>query len=119
MPKTDCVVNEFGPDFSLINGTYVFEYGGTALSLNGTVVAKLQLRVCVQTANTINGKLTWFTVSGTCLAQSGANTGAFNILTLRWAHFGEYYRVASTARAQTTKTGLVRSLTARSTAWMP
>jgi hypothetical protein len=35
-------VNEFGPDFSLINGTYVFEYGGTALCLNGAVVAKLQ-----------------------------------------------------------------------------
>jgi hypothetical protein len=73
----------------------------------------------VQTANTIDGKLTWFAVSGTCLTQSAANTGALNILNLRWAHFGEYYRVVSTAWVQTTKTAPIRTSTVHSIAWIP
>ena len=101
-------------------GDGVRRRGGPVLCLGNTIAAKLRLRVCVQTANTINGKLIWFTVAGTCLNQSAENAGAVNApLTLRWAHFGEYYRVVSTAWVQATKTAPTQSATARSGAWIP
>jgi hypothetical protein len=97
-----------------VNGTYVMNYGGYSFC-KGQPAAAHNLTICAQVARDINGRIVWFTVTGSCLSK-GTALGSVLLSTARTAFFGHAYRVpaTTTVRYPTAHGTVTRTATAYS-----
>jgi hypothetical protein len=93
-----CSVGQSGLGFTLVNGSYVVNYG--AFISCDTDAGKRALTICAQVVNRINGKDVWFTISGSCLAQGPASANALSLRTARTAYLGHGYRIMASTTVQ-------------------
>lgn len=116
-----CSVGQNGLVFTLVNGTYVINYGGFAACHGTAGHAKPTLTVCVQVVNRIAGHSVWFTVSGSCLSARRSSAGVVSLTTARSGFLGHGYRImaSTTIRDQTGHGRIIRSATAYSAASAP
>jgi len=115
-----CSVGQNGLVFTLVNGSYVMNYGGFS-ACNGANAGKRDLTICAQVVNRINGKDVWFTISGSCLSQGPAPANPLSLRTARTAYLGHGYRVmvSATVRYPTARGTLTRSATVYSASAAP
>jgi len=94
-----CTVGQNGLVFTLVNGSYVMNYGGFS-ACSGTSPGKRNLTICAQVVNRINGKDVWFTVSGSCLSQGPVSSNPLSLTTARTAYLGHGYRIMASTTVQ-------------------
>jgi hypothetical protein len=105
-----CSVGQNGLDFTLVNGSYVLNYGGYTFCGGAGNVGTRSLTICAQVVNRINGKNVWFTVTGSCLSRNPTSSNPVFVNTARTAYLGHGYRVmASTTIKYPTAHGTVTS----------
>lgn len=97
VPRTPCLVSQDGLDFTLVNSTYVVNYGGYTACPISRAAGKRTLTVCLQTAGRINGRTAWFTVSRSCVSSGPAAGRDVSVSTARTAFLGHAYRIRATA----------------------
>ncbi len=116
-----CSVGQDGLLFTLVNGTYVINYGGVTACRGTARHAKTTLAVCVQVVNRIAGRDVWFTVSGSCLSNRPSSAGVASLRTARSGFLGHGYRIVASAtiRYQTGHGTITRSARAYSAASAP
>ena len=91
-----CSVGQNGLIFTLVNGSYVMNYGASSDCATGA--GERTLTICAQVVNRIDGKDVWFTISGSCLSRGPVPANPLTASTARTAHLGHGYRImASTA----------------------
>ncbi|HET6867680.1 MAG TPA: hypothetical protein VFH80_17305 [Solirubrobacteraceae bacterium] len=111
---TSCTLIQDGLTFTLVNGSYVVNYG--ARTDCGRVAAKRTVTTCVQVGNRSHGRNVWFTVAASCLSSGPTSIDPAEVSTARTAHLGHGYRIM----ARTTVTqGVTRSATVFSAAAGP
>jgi hypothetical protein len=115
VPGTSCKLTQDGLTFTLVNGSYVVNYG--ARTDCGGVAAKRTVTTCVQVGQRSNGRNVWFTVSGSCLSSGLTGTDPAQVSTARTAHLGHGYRVM--AKTTVTQGTVTRSATVFSAAAGP
>jgi hypothetical protein len=93
-----CSVGQSGLVFTLVNGSYVVNYG--AFTGCDTDAGKRALTVCSQVVNRIDGKDVWFTINGSCLAQEPASANPLSLHTARTAYLGHGYRIMASTTVQ-------------------
>jgi hypothetical protein len=116
LPGIPCSVGQNGLVFTLVNGTYVIDYGGYS-GCDGTIRAvKNMLTVCVQVVDRINGRAVWFTVAGSCLSMGPKSVNFLQVATARTGFLGHGYRIVASATVQypTSHGTLTRSATVHS-----
>jgi hypothetical protein len=91
VPDVPCSLGQNGLVFTLVNNSYVMNYGG--FSGCGTRAGRRTLTICAQVVNRINGKDIWFTISGSCLSQGPASSNPLGLSTARTAYLGHGYRI--------------------------
>jgi hypothetical protein len=112
---TSCTLTQNGLVFTLVNGSYVLDYGaGTDC---GGSSAKSAVTVCAQVSNRSNGRTVWFTITGSCLSAGPTLTRLVQASTARTAYLGHGYRIM--ARTTVVQSGVTRSVTAFSGAAAP
>src|SRR6202012_1898689 len=83
---SSCTLTQNGLVFTLVNGSYVLDYGaGTDC---GGSSAKNAVTVCAQVANRSPGRTVWFTITGSCLSSGPAVARSVQVSTARTAHLG-------------------------------
>jgi hypothetical protein len=108
LPGIPCSVNQNGLLFTLVNGSYVMNYGGFAICGGARPVATGSLTLCAQVVNRSGGRDTWFTITGSCLSKGPTATTNLFLSTARSAYLGHGYRImASTTIRYPTSTGTV------------
>jgi hypothetical protein len=112
---TSCKLTQNGLVFSLVNGSYVVDYGANTLC--GHAAARRTVTACVQVVNRINGHNVWFTQLGSCLSTGPTSTDPAQIHTARTAYLGHGYRIM--ARTTVTQGSTTRSATVYSAAAGP
>ena len=80
--------------FTLVNGTYVINYGGYSFC-TGQPGASHNLTICAQVAKDIDVRIVWFPVTGSCRFKVTA-PGSVPLSTARTAFLGHAYRVMAT-----------------------
>jgi hypothetical protein len=88
---TSCTLTQNGLVFTLVNGSYVVDYGART-GCSGAA-ARRTVTTCIQVANRINGRNVWFTVTGSCLSTGQTSTDPAQVSTARTAHLGHGYRI--------------------------
>jgi hypothetical protein len=111
---TSCTLTQNGLVFTLVNGSYVVNYGART-DCAGTAV-KRTVTTCAQVVNRIQGRNVWFTITGSCLSSGPTSADPAQVSTARTAHLGHGYRMARTTVTQGTVT---RSATVYSAAAAP
>jgi len=94
-----CSVGQNGLIFTLVNGSYVLNYGGVS-TCGGTSPGTRALTICAQVVNHINGKDVWFTISGSCLSRGPTQANPISLRTARTAHLGHGYRIMASTTVQ-------------------
>lgn len=119
--RTPCFVSQEGLEFTLVNSTYVVNYGGHTACPGSRPGGQRSLAVCVQTANRINGRTEWFTVNGSCISAGPSTSRDVFVNTARTAFLGHGYRVEATAtvRHPTARGTIITSATTYSVAAGP
>lgn len=112
---TSCTLTQTGLVFTLVNGSYVVNYG--ARTDCGGVSAKRTVSTCVQVAHRSGGHNVFFTVAGSCLSAGPTTADPAEVSTARTAQLGHGYRVM--ARTTVTQAGVTRSATVYSAAAGP
>ncbi len=118
---TSCAVTEVGPEFTLVNGTYVNSYSGYTSCASSVTSGQTSLDLCAQVSNRVNGRTTWFTITGSCLpARADLPRGA-ELFTARTAYLGHGYRIKASATITVRSGGKSTkgSATAYSREWAP
>ncbi len=93
-----CSVSQSGLVFTLVNNSYVMNYGGfSACDANA---GKRTLTICAQVVNRINGNHVWFTIGGACLAEGPAPANPLSTRTARTAYLGHGYRIMASTTVQ-------------------
>jgi hypothetical protein len=120
VPGLPCVVGQEGLLFTLVNSTYVINYGGYSFCEGPRPQGRRSITICVQVGNLINGHPRWFTVSGSCLSKPPGSGSVF-LSTARTAYIGHGYRlkVSSTVTYLTSRGTITRSATVYSAASGP
>jgi hypothetical protein len=118
---TPCFVSQDGLDFTIVNGTYVVNYGGYTSCASEQPTGQRSLKICVQVANRINGKGVWFTINGSCMSEGRATSNPVMLSTARSAFLGHGYRImaSATVRYPTSHGTITRSATTHSVAAGP
>ncbi len=118
---TSCAVTEVGPEFALVNGTYVNSYSGYTSCASSVRSGQASLSLCAQVSNRVNGKTTWFTISGSCLSTHGDLPRGAELFTARTAYLGHGYRIKASATITVHSGGRSTggSATASSREWAP
>ena len=93
-----CSVHQNGLVFTLVNGSYVVNYG--AVSGCAVEAGTRTVIVCAQVVNRVNGKDVWFTISGSCLSQGPAPANPLSVRTARTAYLGHGYRIMASTTVQ-------------------
>jgi len=121
LPGIPCTVSQNGLLFTLVNQSYVLNYGGFAVCGGARPVSTGTLSLCAQVGNLINGKAVWFTITGSCLSRGPTATNNLFLSTARSAYIGHAYRimVSTTIRYPTSNGTLTRSKTVYSAASGP
>jgi len=119
VPGVPCSLGQNGLVFTVVNSSYVMNYGG--FSGCGTTAGKRSLTICAQVVNRINGKDVWFTISGSCLSQGPASANPLRLSTARTAYLGHGYRimVATTVQYPVASGTVTRSATLYSASAAP
>lgn len=119
MQGIPCSVTQNGPVFTLVNNTYVNNYGGGTSCAGGA--GERSLRICAQVSNRSGGKTTWFTITGSCLSQGPTTVHPLRLNTARTAYLGHGYRImaSATSRYPGSNGPVTRSVTAFSREWAP
>jgi hypothetical protein len=112
---TSCTLTQTGLVFTLVNGSYVVNYG--ARTDCGGAAARRSVTTCVQVAHRSSGHNVWFTVSGSCLSTGPTTADPAAVSTARTAQLGHGYRVM--ARTTVTQGTITRSATVFSAAAGP
>jgi hypothetical protein len=99
VPGLPCTVGQRGLLFTLVNGSYVINYSGYSVC-TGQPAAAHDLTICTQVAKDINGRIVWFTVTGSCLFLAAASRSA-RLGTAKTAFLGVAYRVMGGPRSAT------------------
>ena len=86
--------------FTLVNGSYVIDYGGYSACGAAGNPGKRSLTICVQVVNRSGGKDVWFTVSGSCLSARPTTASPVQLSTGRTAYLGHGYRITASATVQ-------------------
>lgn len=117
VPATSCTVTEVGPEFTVVNGSWVNSYSGYAVCPASVRSGQVSLRLCAQVSN--QGR--WFTISGSCLSAGGPLPRGAELFTARSAYLGHGYRIQASATVTVTSGGTSRrgSATASSREWAP
>jgi hypothetical protein len=111
---TSCTLTQNGLVFTLVNGSYVLDYGaGTGCG----GVAKSTVTLCAQVVNHSSGHAVWFTITGSCKSAGPAFTPFVQASTARTAYLGHGYRIM--ARATVFQTVIEQSATVYSGAAAP
>ncbi len=95
-----CAVGQSGLVFTLVNGSYVINYGGYSACGAAGNPGKRSLTTCVQVVNRSGGKDVWFTVSGSCLSAGPSAANPVQLSTGRTAYLGHGYRIMASATVQ-------------------
>ncbi len=112
---TSCTLLQDGLTFTLVNGSYVVDYGANTPC--GRAAAVRSVTVCVQVVNRSSGRSVWFTVSGSCVSTGPTTADPAKVSTARTAYLGHGYRVA--AKTTVTQGTVTRSATVYSAAAGP
>jgi hypothetical protein len=115
VPGTSCSLSQDGVTFTLVNGSYVVNYG--AHTDCPGVAAKRTVTACVQVVNRIQGRNVWFTDLGSCLSTGPTRTDPTEVRTARTAYLGHGYRIM--AKTTVTQGTVARSATVYSGAAAP
>ena len=110
-----CTITASGPVFTLVNGSYVVTYGGYA-SCNQNV-KHMSITVSVQTPNTISGRASWFTITGSTQSRAASSASYLQLSTARTAYLGHGYRSVVYATCQ--YSGAHGTVTGAGTAYSP
>ena len=115
-----CSVHQNGLVFTLANGSYVMNYGGSS-ACNGASAGTRTVTICAQVVNHSTGKDVWFTISGSCLTRGPETSNPLTSSTARTAHLGHGYRimVSATVRYPSAHGTLTGSATVYSAAAAP
>jgi hypothetical protein len=116
-----CVVTETGPEFTVVNGSYVNSYGGRTTCPSTVRGGQVRLTLCAEVTNRVNGKDVWFTISGSCLSASGSASAGTQLYTARTAYLGHGYRIKASATITVPSAGGPKRqvATAYSSEWAP
>jgi hypothetical protein len=114
---TPCTVTEIGPEFTVVNGTYVNSYSGSTTCGSSGRGSEVSLTLCAQVVNRIGGQDVWFTISGSCLSAGGTGPRGVDLYTARTAYIGHAYRIK--ASTTVTSAGARRTATAYGSGWAP
>lgn len=109
---TSCILLQNGLTFTLVNGSYVVNYGANTLC--GHAAARRTVTACVQVVNRIQGPNVWFTDLGSCLSTGPTTTDPAQVHTARTAYLGHGYRIM--AKTTVTQGSTTRSATVYSAA---
>jgi hypothetical protein len=115
VPGTSCILLQNGLTFTLVNGSYVVNYGANTLC--GHAAARRTVTACVQVVNRIQGHNVWFTDLGSCLSTGPTTADPAQIHTARTAYLGHGYRIM--ARTTVRQRSVTRSATLYSAAAAP
>jgi hypothetical protein len=115
VPGTTCTLTQNGLVFTLVNGSYVVNYG--ARTACGGVAPRRTVTACVQVVNRIQGRNVWFTDLGSCLSTGPTTTDPAQVHTARTAYLGHGYRIM--AKTTVTEGTVTRSATVYSAAAGP
>ncbi len=104
MHGVPCTVGQNGLVFTLVNGSYVLNYGGYTVCTPSASAPQPTLTVCAQVANRVADKNVWYTITGSCLSRASTSPAPLTLHTGRTAYQGHAYRVKAIAKALTRTT---------------
>jgi hypothetical protein len=118
---TSCAVTEIGPEFTVVNGTYVNSYSGITTCGSSAKGDQISLAICAQVVNRVDGKDVWYTISGSSLSATGTAPRGPALYTARTAYLGHGYRIKASTTITSASAGRVtrRTATAYSRGWAP
>lgn len=114
VPGTSCTLLQDGLTFTLVNGSYVVDYGASTLCGRAAVRS---VTACVQVVNRSSGRSVWFTVSGSCVSTGPIGADPAKVTSARTAYLGHGYRIAT--KTTVTQGTVTRSATVYSAAAGP
>jgi hypothetical protein len=115
VPGTACKLTQNGLVFTLVNGSYVVNYGARTACGGGAV--RRTVTACVQVVNRIQGRNVWFTDLGSCISTRPTTAEPAQIHTAETAYLGHGYRIM--ARSTVTQGSVTRSATVYSAGAAP
>ncbi len=92
-----CSVTAIGSIFKIVNLTYVNTYAGRVSCASANDVGERSLTICAQVSNRTNGKIVWYTITGSCLSRKQTATNPVSLATGRTAYLGHGYRIKASA----------------------
>lgn len=105
MRDVQCSVAQHGLRFTVVNGSWVLEYGGDAFCASGVSTSARALSVCAQVANRAGGRTRWYSIAGSCLTSRTSSSQPLTLHTARSAFLGHAYRVKVLAEVTTPAPG--------------